>query len=85
VDILAVPVRLPVFPMKTLLTRPGLDQRGIDVEVLVEHQRGPLHHQPEKASRDLLIEQPLPILGKGRRVQAASSMVNAMNQRNSRM
>jgi hypothetical protein len=33
--ILTVPVGLPVFPLKTLLTRPRFDQRAIHRKVLI--------------------------------------------------
>ncbi len=64
-----VALGLPVFALKTLLAGPGLDQRAIDGEVLVGHQAGgPFDHAPEAAPGDLLIEQPVAILGERRRV-----------------
>src|SRR5262245_39678552 len=67
--VLAVPVGLAVFPLKTLLTGPRFDQRAIHRKVLIGHQSvRAVHHAAEKAPRDLLIEQSIAIFGEHRRV-----------------
>ena len=54
VEVVAVPIRLPVFPLKTLLAGPRLDQRAVNGKVLIGHQGlGAFQDPAEEASGDL--------------------------------
>ena len=56
-EVASVPVGTVIFPLKTLLARPRLDQRAIDGEVLIGHQAlRPFDHAAEDTAGYLLIE-----------------------------
>ena len=66
-EVSSVVVGASVFPLETLLTRPRLDQRPVDGEVLVRQQiLRALDDAPEEAAGDLLVEQAVPILREDR-------------------
>src|ERR1700687_5506081 len=53
----------PVLWSETLMTCPSFDQRSVDSEMFIRHERpGPFQHPPEKRLRDLFVQQSLPIL-----------------------
>ena len=67
-EVAAVAVGAAILPLETLLAGPRFDQRAVDREVLVRHQAGgALDHPPEEAPRDLLVQQPVAVLGEHRR------------------
>src|SRR4030095_15159689 len=67
-EVAAVPLRGAILRLKSLLARPGFDQRPVDGEMLVRHQAlGPLDDTTKEAARDLLIQKPVTILGEDRR------------------
>jgi len=66
----AVTVRSTIFPLKTLLARPGPDQRPVDRRVLVRHVwRGPLDDASKELARQV-------------GTQIGSSIASPANQRN---
>src|SRR5713101_552367 len=62
-------VAFPILAPETLLARPGLDQRPIHRKMFIRHERlGAFDHPPEKSLRDLLVQQPFPILTEHRMI-----------------
>jgi len=70
--IVVAPTRLVArFAYKTLLSRPRLDQRPVDGEMLIRQQPmlcGHCQHRGEKHSGDVARQQPVAVLAEGRRV-----------------
>ena len=71
--------------LKAFETRPRLEHRAVDREMLVRHQPGVtclIHHRVEEGAGDIRGQQSVAILTERRRRQIGSSRLKPMNQRN---
>src|SRR4051812_22273432 len=85
-EIAAVAVGPAIFPLKTLLARPGLDQGPVDREVLVRHQRlGALDDAAQETAGDVLIQQAVTIVVNTVGSPIGSSMSIPTNHQKSRL